>query len=79
MVAEQNLKNPVRSTMIKTIIRVQNDMVMVFDTEGEQIPKYQGQYEDVKGSVLKNAPPEAVFAHWFDYGDEPETVPREGW
>jgi len=31
--------------MIKTVIRCQNDMVMVFDKKGEQIPEYQGQYE----------------------------------
>lgn len=34
--------------MIKTVIRAQNGMVMVFDKMGEQIPKYQGQYEEVK-------------------------------
>ena len=37
--------------VIKTAIRFQNDMVMVFDKRGEQIPKYQGQYEEVKEST----------------------------
>ena len=33
--------------MIKTVFRFRNNMVMVFDKWGEQIPKYQGQYEKV--------------------------------
>ena len=41
--------------MIKTAIKFQNNMVMVFDKEGEQISKYQGQYEDVKRSILRDA------------------------
>ena len=65
--------------MIKTIIRLKNDMVMVFDAEGEQVSEYQGQYEDVKGSILRDAPPDAVFTRWFGYRDEPETIYREGW
>ena len=68
--------------MIKTVIRFQNNMVVVFDRRGEQIPKYQGQYEEVKGSILKDAPPEAVFTYGFtDSGDfrELQKVPREGW
>jgi len=35
-----------RKIVIKTVIRFQDDMVMVFDKEGEQIPKYQGKYEE---------------------------------
>jgi len=65
--------------MIKTIIRLKNDMVMVFDAEGEQIPEYQGQYEEVKMSILKDAPPNAIFIHWFGSRVEPETVCRGGW
>ncbi|MFC1897576.1 hypothetical protein ACFLX8_03310 [Chloroflexota bacterium] len=33
--------------MIKTVIRFRNNMVMVFDKRGEQIPKYQGDAEKV--------------------------------
>ena len=51
--------------MIKTAIRFQNNMVMVFDKEGEQIPKYQGKYEEVKESILKDATPDVIFAHGF--------------
>ncbi len=65
--------------MIKTIVRLKNDMVMVFDAEGEQIPEYQGQYEEVKMSILKDAPPNAIFIHWFGSEVEPETVCRGGW
>ncbi|MFQ5996951.1 MAG: hypothetical protein ACE5KP_04935 [Dehalococcoidales bacterium] len=65
--------------MIRTIIRLKNDMVMVLDVEGEQVPEYQGQYEDVKGSILRDAPPDAVFTHWFGYDAEPEIIYREGW
>jgi len=65
--------------MIKTVVRFPNDMVMVFDEKGEQIPKCQGQYEDVKGGILKDAPLSAEFGH--DYNDQGElnTVPREEW
>ena len=80
MISEQNLQNlEARTIMIKTVIRLQNDMVIVFDAEGEQIPKYQGQYEDVRVRILRDAPPEAVFAHWFECDDDQETVSREGW
>jgi hypothetical protein len=65
--------------MIKTIIRLKNDMVMVFDTEGEQVPEYQGQYKEVKMSILRDAPPDALFTRWLNYATEPETISREGW
>lgn len=65
--------------MIETIIRLENGMVMVFDAEGEQIPEYQGKYEEVKGSILRDAPPDAVFTHWFGYSAEPATICREEW
>ena len=66
-------------TMIKTIIRLKNDMVMVFDAEGEQVPEYQGQYEEVKTGILRDAPPDAIFVNWFGYKAEPENVYRGGW
>ena len=65
--------------MIKTVIRFQNDVVVVFDNEGEQIPEYQGKYEGVKERVLIDAPPEAVFAHWFDYETDIRAVLRKEW
>ena len=64
---------------IKIAIRLKNDMVMVFDRNGEEIPKYQGQYEDVKENVLKDASPDVVFAHGFTDSGELRKVPREEW
>ncbi len=65
--------------MIKIAIRLKNNMVMVFDEEGEQISEYQGQYEEVKQSILKDAPPNAIFAHGFTNYGELRKVPREEW
>ncbi len=65
--------------MIKTVIRAQNGMVMVFDKMGEQIPKYQGQYEEVKESILGDALPDTIFALGFSDAGELRKVPREGW
>jgi len=64
--------------MIKTVIRFQNNMVMVFDKRGEQIPRYQGQYEKVKGSILGDAPPDTIFALGFtDDGELRKILPEE--
>jgi len=63
--------------MIKSVIRLKNNMVLVFDAEGEQIPEYQGQYQNVKGSILRDAPPGTVFTHWFNRADEPEAILKE--
>jgi len=65
--------------MIKTAIRFQNNMVMVFDKEGEQIPIYQGQYEDVREIILRDAPPDAVFAHGFTDAGELRKVSQKEW
>ncbi len=65
--------------MIKAVIRCPDDMVMVFDKEGEQIPEYQGQYQAVKGNILKNAPLNAVFGYLSDSEPELRKVPREEW
>ena len=65
--------------MIKIVHRLTNNMVMVFDEEGELIPEYQGQYEEVKESILKDAPPDAVFTHGFTNAGESRKIPREEW
>ena len=65
--------------MIKTVMRFRNNMVMVFDKGGEQIPEYQGQYEKVKESILKDALPDAIFALGFSDAGELREVPREKW
>jgi len=65
--------------MIKIAIRLKNNMVMVFDEEGEPILEYQGQYKEVKGSILRDAPPDTVFAHGFTDAGELRKIAREEW
>ncbi len=71
--------NKGKQQLIKTIIRCPDDMVMVFDEKGEQIPEYQNRYERVKESILKSAPPNAVF--WYTSNSEPQLreIPKEEW
>ncbi|MDD4876351.1 MAG: hypothetical protein PHQ86_04375 [Dehalococcoidales bacterium] len=65
--------------MIKNIIRFQNDMVMVFDEEGEQISKYQGQYQKVKQFILEDAPLGAIFANGFTKYGRLSEIARGEW
>ncbi len=65
--------------MIKTAIRCPNNMVIVFDEMGEQVPEYYGQYEEVKESILENAPSNVVFRHLLNYQVNLKSVPREEW
>ncbi len=65
--------------MMKTVIRLKDDMVMVFDDRGEQMTAYQGQYDSVKAKIVQDAPVEAVFLHWLGSDAIPETVSREEW
>ena len=65
--------------MIKTVIRSQNNMVMVFDESGEQIAGYQGRYERVKENILKDAPVDALFAHGFTDIGGLGKIPRGEW
>ena len=67
------------AAMIKTVIRLQNDMVLVFDENGEQVPQYQGRYEDVRGNVLRDAPTGTAFNHWFCHPVKAETMAKERW
>ncbi len=68
-----------RTKMIRTVIRCSNNMVMVFDREGEQIPEYQGQYQEVRESILKDAPLSTVFGYLPNYGTDLEIVIKEEW
>ncbi len=65
--------------MIGTVIRLKNDMVMVFDDIGEQMTAYQGQYDSVRAKIVQDAPLEAVFLCWFGSNSTPITVNREEW
>ncbi len=65
--------------MIKSVIRCPSDMVLVFDEDDEQVPEYQGEYREVKKRLLRDAPPAALFGHWFDCEADVKTVSREEW
>lgn len=65
--------------VIKYVIKTQNGMVLIFDDKGEQISEYQGQYEQVRFCILRDAPANAVFCCVFNYESELITVPREEW
>jgi hypothetical protein len=68
-----------RPALIKTVIRMKNDMVMVFDEDGEQIPEYQGYYNDIKDKILADATLDSVFINWFGCSTEPERVTGDTW
>lgn len=42
---------------IAWVMRFKNGMVAVFDERGEQMPKYQGYWADVKDRILRDKPP----------------------
>lgn len=65
--------------MIKTVIRIKNDMVMVFDEKGEELPEYQGYYGEVKDRILADAQTDSVFNHWFGHSLKPESVGLKCW
>jgi len=65
--------------VIKSVIKAQNGMALVFDDKGEQIPEYQGRYEQVRPRILEDAPLSVVFSYAFDYESELTTVAREEW
>jgi hypothetical protein len=67
------------AAMVKTIIRTDDGMVMVFDERGEQVPEYQGNYDDVREKVLARASGESGFYHWFGASERPQNVPAERW
>ena len=65
--------------MIKTVIRAANNMVIVFDEKGRQLPEYQGQYEDVKQQILAKKRNTTAFVHWFSVSPEPDIVSKVDW
>jgi hypothetical protein len=70
---------PRRELMIKTVIRIKNDMVMVFDENGEEMPRYQGYYNDVKDKILADAQSGSIFNHWFGYSLKPVVIGSDCW
>jgi len=65
--------------MIKIAVRFEDNMVMVFDNRGKWIPRYHGRYEDVKTSILNEAPHSTVFAYAFTDSRGMKKVLREEW
>jgi hypothetical protein len=65
--------------MIKTVIRIENDMVMVFDEKGDELPEYQGYYDSVKYKIIADAPADSVFNHWFGHSVKPHQIAPECW
>jgi len=65
--------------MMKTVIRTQTDMVIVFDENDRQIPEYQGRYADVKTKILRDAVDGTEFKHWHENSPEPEIVAPNNW
>lgn len=62
--------------MIQQVVKFGNDMVLVLDEKGEQMPEYQGHYREVKDKILADAPEDAKFylSGWPLYGTP---LPRE--
>ncbi len=65
--------------MIKTVIRIKNDMVLVFDENGEEMPFYEGYYSEVKDKILADVQPGSIFNHWFGYSLKPVIVSPDNW
>ena len=65
--------------MIKTVIRIKNNMVLVFDENGDEMPYYQGHYDEVKEKIMADAPKGSIFNHWFGNSLIPSVVDSEEW
>lgn len=65
--------------MMKTVIRTATDMVIAFDEQGNQMPEYQGWYEDVKRKIMADFGTGAVYIHWFGVSTKPDTVLLTNW
>ena len=62
--------------MIRNVLKIENEMVLVFDENDEQIPEYQGLYEEVRDKILADAPLDAVFGYLVT---GLKAMPREEW
>ena len=61
---------------IKKVIHFSNNMVMVFDKEGKQMPEYQGMYLKVRKKIQKDASTDTIFSR-ADWGSGEKIIPRE--
>ena len=64
--------------MIQEVVKFKNGMVVVFDEGGEQVPQYQGRYEEVRAKILAHAPKGAKFFHGI-WNVSSNAVPRKDW
>ncbi|MBI4188767.1 MAG: hypothetical protein HY529_06140 [Chloroflexi bacterium] len=65
---------------IKTAIRCpHHNQVMVFDETGKPIQEYQGPYDELKETILRDAPTDAEFGYFYTSGPEIRRVAREEW
>lgn len=68
--------------MIKGVYVFPNRVVLVYDENGEQIPEYQGRFEEVRQKILDNAEPETRLWGWPNFQNScqfqylPQTAPR---
>ena len=65
--------------MIKMVIRCPDNTVMVFDEDGHILPVYQGQYDMVKNSIVRNTGSDTVFSYYFDIESALVYTPKEAW
>ena len=65
--------------MINNAVRCPSGMVMVFDERGEQVPGYQGWYDEVKADILRDAPPDVIFSHYRNTEPRLKDIPKEEW
>ena len=59
---------------ITNVIRWKNGMVMIFDQNGDQMPEYQGKWEDLKHKIVEDMPNDVEIIgpkEWFS--DFPNT------
>lgn len=58
-----------KPSQIKAVYKWSNQMIMVFDQNGEQIPELQGRYSEVRDKILVQAPDDCEFyeGEWRDY------------
>ena len=64
--------------MINCVVRFSNNIVLVFNEKGEQMPKYQGKYEKVRAKILAHAPESAQFFRGV-WKLSNNAIPREQW
>lgn len=68
----------VRRWRLKMAIRWQNDMVMCFDYDGQQIPELQGRYEEMRRKVLAASDRDTIFRTGI-WNTAAYDIPRNRW